>query len=246
MKKSILVTVAVFALALVAGRSLISSATRLGLQGGAAQMYSDLPFQLVTVSEMPASMAERYRQNASHLMENPPPVNISPERPVSGRPLAEIENGVEPLLVPTHLPEGFSYARAFVSEGTLYPSDATRSLLTLTFIGSGSPVRHVLSIQLGDSPPRERWPVRVTVKEGFARLISTETVTGYFQRGMWGSIVDPLSDSIEVGWIEEAGLSLVFVRNDHRVVITSRPASAFTEEELLRVAESLQPYAPSE
>jgi hypothetical protein len=86
------------------------------------------------------------------------------------------------------------------------------------------------------------WPLRAELKEGAFKPISRGTITGYLIRGCWGATIDPSSGSINVGWMEDAGLDLVFMRDGQVVNVFGTPTSAFTEEELIKVAESLRPY----
>jgi len=213
---------------------------RSGLQGGDAQMESDFPYQYVPVREIPPGVADGLRRTALRLPK--PPANISPDRPVNGRPLLEVKGEAGPLLLPSYLPEGFSYERAFVAQRPRDPRVKTKLPPVLIF--SGPPGRHGthLHISTASPPPKEMWPLRAELKEGAFKPISRGTITGYLIRGCWGATIDPSSGSINVGWMEDAGLDLVFMRDGQVVNVFGTPTSAFTEEELIKVAESLRPY----
>jgi hypothetical protein len=152
----------------------------------------------------------------------------------SGWPLAEVKGSLGPLLVPSYLPEGFSHQRAYVNEPR--PVDPRVKLLeaypSLTFAG---PDDTHLIIQISSREPF------VYVKEGFFEPIAFGEGPAYLIRGVWLTFYIS-GRLVEKGWNEDFTLRLMFIRDGRVVTVEGMPASAFTKEELIKVAESLQPY----
>ncbi len=198
-------------------------------------MVSDFPYQYVPVAEMPRALAENINRQALRAQQ---------ERPVPSpvQPLSEARREGGPLLVPTHLPEPFSYDRAFVSQAS-DPRFNSTTPRRLTFYGpAGEKDEAQLIISIDQLPPSEMRPFPVELKEGTFKPVFLKSTLAYLVRGSWGANVDSRSGSVTMGWHENAGLSLHFVVNEQFVRLESIPPSAFTEEELIKVAESLESY----
>lgn len=195
-------------------------------------MMNDFPYQYIPVREMPPALAETITRLALHKDQERPAVNL--------RPLSEARGRVGPLLVPSYLPEPFSYERAFVA-AISDPRFKNPIPPALTFHGPAGEkdVIH-LRIAIHLLPPREMRPFPVELKEGAFHPVPLKWGLSYFIRGSWGAYIN--GSSVNLGWQEDSGLALQFVRDDYLVEVIGMPTSAFSEAEFIKIAESLQPY----
>lgn len=198
---------------------------------------AEFPFRYVPVREAPPGIVEGLTSAARRWQDEV----RSGERRGLGQPLSEVKDEAGSLLMPTYLPQGLSYDQAFVSQP--HPPNDRRFKgeppQELIFSKQGERGTHFVSI-ISSSPPPSPLPVKV--KEGSFKPVSVDGNPGYVIRGGWGARVDASSGSVDVGWMEDAGLALVFIRDGELARVKGTPASAFTEEELIKVAESLELY----
>jgi hypothetical protein len=148
--------------------------------------------------------------------------------PPKGKPLSEFQ-GRSDILVPTYLPSGFSYEHAAIRE---LPDRGV--FLTFQAQDSGA----VLNIRMLP----KGIPAQLQVKEGSSKAVSIGNHQGYLLRGIWGQQQASDGSALKSGWIEDVALQLFFEHSGQVIALVAIPARFITEEELIKVAESLQPY----
>jgi len=208
------------------------------IEGGNAEMQFEFPFEFVVVTEPPPGIVKMYQEEDSRIREEEQeksPTKLSPDNPIEGGyPLTEVKGKVGPLLVPSYLPEGLSLESSRVYDfGAMVPP-------CVVFYSSRGIHPKQLHVSIKTLAPKERWPLRVQVKPGSFKPISNGTITGYLIRGAWVGIHNG-SNPVEVVWADSP-IRILFWKDGQFVEVMGTSAKDFTEEELIKVAESLKPY----
>lgn len=160
-----------------------------------------------------------------------PPTGGGPEH-ASGQPISEAQAREKDLWIPTHLPSGFSIEGAYVQPAPVHSGDQDSEWTSPRLVfDNGDGTRLVISAN-----PTEP---HTYVGEGSIKSVSIGEGTGYVIRGGWFFSVDRSGTVTEKGWDENIALELKFVRDDRVITIRSSPAAAISEEDLIRIAESL-------
>lgn len=185
------------------------------------QQQGDLEIQLRFVDQHPfppLSLEDLKRMTPSGTL---------PPKP---QPLAAVEGQI-PLLVPTYLPAGFSYDQAYVHTPLRVKEGVLTSEGAPTLILHGPGYTRLTIQPLGRK-------VNLPVKQGFVRRLSDPV--GYLIRGTWWTEYDQKGNVVSRTWSSEAVLSAIFFKDDQVVKVSIFPASALPDEELLKVARSLE------
>ena len=152
--------------------------------------------------------------------------------------LNEVPTEIQPplLLSDEALPEGLSLAQAKVH--VKQPLESPKNPPN-TLVAFHSDEDKHLTLETSPPPPAEQRPVPLAVEQG--RIRPSDRVNGHFIRGEWLS--EKTEDGeVDLAWKDEFALKLMAFEHGCVIRLKGHPASAFSEEELLKIAESLGPY----
>ena len=135
-------------------------------------------------------------------------------------------------LWPTYVPEGLRLVESRLDEDRLY----------LLYKGGGDPHDPGPRMWI-DQGPLTRTPVRIEAPEGLYKPVAVNGHPAYVIRGSATIMTRYEGETPRVigcEWDEDADTKVLLVRDGYFVSVIGVPASEFPEEELLRVAESLE------
>lgn len=135
-------------------------------------------------------------------------------------------------LWPTYVPEGLRLVDSRVEKDQVF----------LLYTGEGGPHDPGPRMWI-DQGPLTRTPVRIEAPEGLYKPVAVNRHPAYVIRGSATIITryeGETKRAIDCEWDQDADTKVVLVRDGYFVSIIGVPASEFPEEQLLRVAESLE------
>lgn len=141
--------------------------------------------------------------------------------------LKEMNSQLDGIKVPAHLPEGFSLHESTISG---------QHMAEHTYFNPENRLRITVTEHLG--------PMSREIMRGHFRRVSVSGIPGYLITGSWVSVIKDGVASPRY-WDPDAGRVLLFHMGErtYRVAVATDPVKkGFTDEDLLRVAESLVPH----
>lgn len=147
--------------------------------------------------------------------------------------LAEIKDTLGMVLVPTDVLGGFSLSSSELSNG--------RTESTLHYVSEHDKRMSLDVFQTAKL-------VRLEVPAGQYREVAVGQHEGYLIDGIWSALVPPSAktgDQVPMAWDPERVKTLYVTRDGWTVVLLCRYVdndSVLSDDELIRIAESLQPY----
>ena len=149
----------------------------------------------------------------------------------AGREVASLENldGILPgkLLVPGYLPVGYQQMRISVHLGG--------RVADLIYSGPG---QGRLAITIGGSLQ----PQGLNVKRGYSAPVGIGAADGVLIRGGWVMYVHSSGERSDMSWDPNVALTLIYETDGQLIELSAEPVGKLTEDELIKIAESLQPY----
>jgi hypothetical protein len=214
------------------------------VQSGGESM-NDFPFLYVEVDGPPDNMRQNVRVQLTEEGQKEKPVaNRHGFHMPGSQPLAEAPPSLrERAPIPAYLPPNIRREEALISEHVSSQGKG-QSTVILRYPGPLDQPIVSLTIMRSPAPPRDFWPVPVPVQRGFVHPVVRPPLRGYVIRGTWAAGVDPVSGQGDMRWGERMVTSLGFLQGEDVITVLGRPADAFSEEDLIKVALSLLLPAP--
>jgi len=154
----------------------------------------------------------------------------------SRKPLSALR-GHPDLLVPTYLPTGFSPDHAFVLEPQRPHSPWVLHFRALPRAHGTLPSGFLTIFLFPKGTPLTPYQTQA----GAVEEVSIRQHPGYFLRSAWTRVYDRGGSLRKEGW-DENFVQLLLEWEGRRILLVGTPAQIFTKEELIKIAESLQPW----